>query len=61
MKKSNAIEAAEAIASLKHQMPIILDSLSARAEIYHTYYKQLVSEGFTESQALEILKARGLD
>lgn len=60
-KPLSGIQLAQTIEQLKQQMPLIISSQAMKAEMYFTYYKQLVKEGFSEEQALEIIKARGLD
>lgn len=61
MKQLIGIEFAKEIEKIKQQMPLHLQAQSVKAEIYYNYFQSLTKEGFTEIQALEIIKSRGLD
>ena len=52
---------AKEIEKVIHDMPIHIKAQAFKASMYYKYFEQLKKEGFTEEQALEIVKARGLD
>lgn len=57
----NTIAFAEQIEEIKHQLPIHIQAQMVKAELYFKYFQELIKQGFTETQALEIIKSRGLD
>ncbi|MEN1968992.1 hypothetical protein WMZ97_13075 [Lentibacillus sp. N15] len=58
-KQSIGIELAEEIETMKQQMPLIIQQVVLQAELKHKYFRALVTNGFTEEQALEIIKSEG--
>lgn len=55
------IEYAREIENVKNQMPLHLQAQAVKAELYYKYFKELMNQGFTDTQALEIIKSRGLE
>jgi hypothetical protein len=60
-KALSGIELARSIDLIKQQMPLHIQAQTVKAELYYTYFQSLIKEGFTETQALAIIKSRGLD
>lgn len=60
-RELNKIQAREALLDVKEQMPEIIATISVTAKILKTYFEELVNAGFSEQQALEIVKAHGID
>lgn len=55
------IQQKEAINELKMSLPSIIESISLSVKIQKAYFEELVNSGFTEEQALGIVKAHGVD
>ena len=55
------IELAREIEKVKSQMPLHLQAQTVKAELYYKYFKELMNQGFADTQALEIIKSRGLE
>lgn len=49
-------EAAACLARLNRDIPFLLDHAVLAARVKRAYYEALVSEGFSEAQALELCK-----
>lgn len=58
--KLTTIEMEMAIDELKRNLPFFIQSAAVTAKVLKAKYDSLVSEGFTEQQALEIIKVRPL-
>ncbi|GIN37806.1 hypothetical protein [Heyndrickxia oleronia] len=58
--KLTTIEMEMAIDELKRNLPFFIQSTAVTAEVLKAKYDSLVSKGFTEQQALEIIKVRPL-
>lgn len=56
-KPLSGIQLAQEIEQMKQQMPLHIQSLVMDAELKHKYFRALITNGFTEEQALEIIKA----
>lgn len=57
-KKPSELEMA--IQELTSNLPIMIESAKISAKVLKAKYDSLTAEGFTEQQALEIIKARPL-
>lgn len=53
------IELEQNLVSLKEILPQCMDFQDTLAKFMHNYYSSLCKEGFTKSQALEIIKTHG--
>ncbi|MEC1373405.1 hypothetical protein P9D39_03645 [Heyndrickxia oleronia] len=58
--KLTNIEMEMAIDELKRNLPYFIQSTAVTAKVLKAKYDSLVSEGFTEQQAIEIIKVRPL-
>lgn len=58
--KLTPIEMEMAIDEVKRNLPYMIQSAAISAKVLKAKYDSLVSEGFTEKQALEIIKTRPL-
>nr|WP_259547921.1 hypothetical protein [Heyndrickxia oleronia] len=58
--KLTNIEMEMAIDELKRNLPYSIQSTAVTAKVLKAKYDSLVSEGFTEQQAIEIIKVRPL-
>ncbi|GGN66458.1 hypothetical protein [Oceanobacillus indicireducens] len=61
MSKPNSIQFANAIEQVKHELPLHLEKQRIKANLYMNMYKALKKEGFTDEQAMDIIKARGYE
>lgn len=59
-KPISNIKYAQILEDHKHKMPLLSEELGIKAKTMFMYFEKLKKEGFTEQQALEIIKARGL-
>lgn len=53
------IEVKQGVLLLKEILPQCKDLQGVMAKLLHNFYSTLCSEGFTKSQALELIKAHG--
>lgn len=58
--KSAPNEMAMAIKEMTRNLPYFIQNASIQAKVLKAKYDNLVSQGFTEHQALEIIKTRPL-
>lgn len=58
--KLTNIEMEMAIDELKGNLPYIIQNAALQAQLLKVKYDSLINEGFTEKQALEIIKCRPL-
>ncbi len=58
--KLTAIEMEMALDELKGNLPYMIQNVTIAAKVFKAKYDSLVMEGFTEEQALEIVKTRPL-
>jgi hypothetical protein len=54
------IETEQGLAFLKEAMPHVEELQSIQARLLHSFYAALCQEGFTKTQALEIVKEQGI-
>lgn len=57
-KQPSGIEIARELEQIKNQMPLRIQAVAMEAELNYKYYESLIKNGFTEKQALEIVKAK---
>ncbi|OAH53100.1 hypothetical protein AWH48_12140 [Domibacillus aminovorans] len=57
----NTIQLERQLEELMRTMPTEIKRIGLMSQYYKARFDSLVKEGFTEAQALEIIKARGLD
>lgn len=60
MSEDTLADARQQLINMTHQMEYNLQTQALFAKMLRSYYDALVREGFSETQALEIIKARGL-
>lgn len=53
------IDPKEAILNIMYNMDSTLQAISIQASLYKAAYDSLISNGFSEQQAMDIVKARG--
>lgn len=58
--KLTNIEMEMAIDEMKRNLPYLIKNAAVQAQFLKAKYDNLVSQGFTEQQALEIIKTRPL-
>jgi SOS response regulatory protein OraA/RecX len=56
--QSSGIQFARELQQIKQQMPLHVEALIMDADLKHKYFRALIKSGFTEKQALEIVKAK---
>lgn len=54
------IETEQGLAFLKEALPQVEELQSIQAKLIHNFYYALCQEGFTKTQALEIVKEQGI-
>ncbi|GAA0115712.1 hypothetical protein [Clostridium senegalense] len=60
-KELYKIQQKEAMQDLKDDLNNIFEKIKVTVEIERRYFEELISQGFTDLQALEIIKAHGVD
>ena len=52
---SLADELKASVENTKESIPYMIEYMAQRAQLKHAYYTELVAQGFTEAQALELV------
>ncbi|NNV04633.1 hypothetical protein [Brevibacillus sp. MCWH] len=60
MKAHEQLELEMAIDQTKKMLPIYREHAKAVSQVLKSYYDELIAAGFTEAQALEIVKSHGV-
>jgi hypothetical protein len=60
-KELERINHRNAIKEAKDRLDMMIESIKIHVQIQKVYFDELVKVGFTEGQALEIVKAHGVD